>query len=175
MSQVAILVKRSAASVIHITPYFGFRLSKKSSLQLEFIVNRPRDEKPRTSDLKVITEIRDGTEYYSYEPVRSPKVLQTKFLLLSFRRNVFRDFFYQAGLGFGSNIFADYRVSGGSVKSAGLWREIAYGVGFVGGYERPISGRASLALEASIRWSSGEDSTCARLVFGLGTVIKWNF
>jgi len=154
---------------------FGLHIFEKSSLQLEYIVNHPNDEEPKISDLMVITTIHNGEKYHRFEFVRSPKVFQTKLLLLSFRRNVLHDLFYRIGVGFGANYFNTYRTSEDAVLEARISREIAYALGLAGGYERHISDRLSLALEASVRWSSGEDSSSARFVFGLGTVVKWDF
>jgi hypothetical protein len=153
----------------------GLYLSDKISLQLEYGVTHPNDDEPRTSDLMVITTIYNGDKISRFEVVRSPIVLKTKFLLLSFQRRIFNNYFYRIGVGFGGNYSNGYYTSEDAVLKADISREIAYGFGFAGGYERNISDRLALALEASVRWSSGEDSSTARFVFGLGTVVKWDF
>lgn len=154
---------------------FGFRLSEKSSLQLEYIVSHPNDEEPRTSDLMVITTVGKENTYHRFETVRSPKVYKTKLLLLSFQRKIFRDFFYRIGVGLGGNYYNGYYTSEDAVLDARIYGDGGYALGLAGGYERRVSDRLSLAIEASVRWSSGEDSTSARFVFGLGTVVKWEF
>ena len=154
---------------------FGLRLSEKSSLQLEYIENHPNDEEPKISDLIVITTVHNGEKYHRFETVRSPKIFQTKLLLLSFQRKIFQDFFYRIGVGLGGNYFNGYSTSEAAVLDARIYGDGGYAFGLAGGYERYISDRLALALEASVRWSSGEDSSSARFVFGLGTVVKWDF
>jgi hypothetical protein len=155
--------------------FFGVHLSANNSLQLEYIVSHPNDDVPQMTDIIVTKLIHDGIEDYLFTTVRSPKMFQTRLLLLSFHRAIFRDFFYRIGIGLGSNDFAIYNTSKDAVLAAKRARDNGYALGLTGGYERNISDRLSLAIEASVRWSSGEDSTSARLVFGLGTVVKWDF
>jgi len=153
----------------------GIKLSNKTSLQLEYIINHPNDEEPRISDILVEKIRQNGGENFKFTVVRSPKIFQTNLLLISLQRTVFRDFFYRIGVGFGGNYISVYTVSRDAVLEAKTSGDGGYALGFAGGYERHISDRLSLALEASVRWSSGEDSSSARFIIGLGTIVKWDF
>jgi len=153
----------------------GINLSKKSSLQLEYIIDHPNDETPQASDILVTKEIINGNENHRLTFVRYPKIFQARLLLISFQRTVFRDFYYRIGLGLGSNCFAIYRESKDAVMDASKSWDTGLGLGLAGGYERYLSDNLSISLEASARWSNGEDSTSARFIFGLGTVVKWDF
>jgi hypothetical protein len=153
----------------------GISLSKKSSLQLEYIVNHPNDETPQSSDILVTKEIINGNENHGLAFIRYPKLFQTRLLLISFQKTIFQDIYYRIGLGLGSNCFAIYRESKDAVMDASKSWDTGLGLGMAGGYERYLSSHLSLSLEASVRYSNGEDSTSARFVFGLGTVVKWDF
>jgi len=152
----------------------GVNLSDKISLQLEYVMNHPNDEEPKTTDIIVTKKITNGIEIMGTEIVRVPKVLQTNHLLISFRKSLLNHIYYRLSAGLGWHLGASYYIQE-KVISAGIESEIGYALGLVGGYERYVSDRLSLAIEASVRWSSGEDSTSARFVFGLGTVVKWDF
>jgi len=158
-----------------INAFLGYRFSEKWSLRLEYSINHPNDEQPRITDIVVTKTIYNGDVILGTKMVRNPAVLRTDFILISFQKNAASNFFYQINGGFGWNHAASYYIPKDEVIEACISKELGYALGLSGGYERPLSDHLSFFLEGSVRWSSGEDSTNARFVFGLGAGAKWDF
>lgn len=153
----------------------GIRLSRRASLQLEYSVHHPNDENPRISDILVTMPENSQDGYAIFTVVRYPKIVRTRVLLLSYQRLISRDLYVRAGLGIGGNDHTDYRIANNAVIGAGVSTEGGYALGLAAGYQRSLSNRFKLALEATLRISNGEDSTSSRWVFGLGTALTWDF
>jgi hypothetical protein len=153
----------------------GIHISRKASLLLEYSVLHPNDEDPRISDILVTIPENSQDGYAIFTVVRYPKVIRTRVVLLSYQRLISRDFYVRAGLGVGGNDFAGYRETKDAVVGADISTDGGYALGLAAGYQRSLSNRFILALEATLRISTGEDSTRARWVFGLGTALTWDF
>jgi len=153
----------------------GIHLSRKASLLLEYTILHPNDEKPRISDILVTMPENSQDGHATFTFVRYPKVVRTRVVILSYQRQIARDLYVRAGLGLGSNDSSAYLVSNDTVVEAYVSPDTGYAMGFAAGYRRFLSDRLILAIEATVRVSTGEDSTSARWVFGLGTALTWDF
>lgn len=155
--------------------FLDIHLSQRASLQLEYSVLHPNDEEPRISDILVTIPENSQDGYAIFTFVRYPRIFRTRVLLLSYQRLIARNLYVRAGLGVGGNDFARYRETKDAVVEAGVSTEGGYALGLAAGYQRSLSNRFKLTLEVTVRISTGEDSTSAAWVFGLGTALTWDF
>lgn len=117
------------------------------------------DEKPLTTDYQ------DGVT------TRIPQVLRTDFLLLGAQVHLAGGFYVRPALGVSSNKFAVYFVPNGEdAETAETSREGGLAAGLSVGYHLKVTGRFSLALEATALRGSGEDSSSDRAVLGLQVI-----
>ncbi len=109
-----------------------------------------------------------ASDYRNGITTRVPQVLRTEFLLLGAQVYLARGFYVRPSVGVGSNAFAVYDVPNGvNAESAEVSTEGALSAGLSAGYPLKLHRHFSLAIEASVLGSPGEDSSEGRTVFGI--------
>jgi len=160
----------AGVSRIHPQPSFGLQSATRPSLLaragigggrfklvLEWQTHGLGDDEP------LITDYQNGVI------TRTPQVLRTDFLLLGAQVH-FGQFYVRPAAGVSSNKFAVYFVPRDATESASISQEGGLAVGLSAGCRLKVSGRISLALEASALRSGSEDSTEDRTVIAFQVV-----
>jgi hypothetical protein len=111
------------------------------------------------------------TDYQNGTTTRLPQVLRTEFLLLGAQIYLVPGFSVRPAIGVSSNGFPVYFVPNGmDAESAEVSKESALTAGLSAGYHLKLHRRLSLAIEASVLRSPGEDSSEGRTVVGIQVI-----
>jgi hypothetical protein len=109
-----------------------------------------------------------ASDYQNGITTRVPQILRTEFLLLGAQVYLARGFYVRPSAGVASNAFAVYNVPDGiDAQSAEVSSEGALTAGLSAGYHLRLHRHFSLAIEASVLGSPGEDSGEGRTVYGI--------
>jgi hypothetical protein len=111
------------------------------------------------------------TDYQNGTTTRIPQVLRTEFLLLGAQIYIAHGFYVRPAVGIGSNGFSVYLAPNGmDAESAAVSTEGALTAGLSAGYHLKLHRHFSLAIEASVLGSPGEDSSAGRTVVGIQVI-----
>ena len=111
------------------------------------------------------------TDYRGGITTRIPQVVRIDFLLLGAQVQLTRELYIRSSVGVSRNAFPVYCVENGiDAETASIGHEGGVAGALAVGYRLRVSGRFSLAIEASALRGSGEDSSSDRTALGLQVI-----
>ncbi|HSU14687.1 hypothetical protein [Longimicrobium sp.] len=147
----------------------GWGFSRSLAAMLEVGVHGLGDDRPRNSDIVVTNEL-GGTQVN-----RRPVVLNTVSLLASVQIGDPEQVYVRPGVGLGRHAFATYFVGSGGVTDAQVSHEAGPAAGLALGRVFNVAQRFPVAVEGTVLWSHGEDSSGSRWAAGVQVVPQLRF